>query len=53
VLEAYDAEHLGRPLFVAELPPWTAGSPFITPMEVNGRVYVGSSGSVSVFGLAP
>jgi hypothetical protein len=53
VLEAYDAEHLGRPLFVAELPAWTAGSPFVTPIEVNGRVYVGSSGSVSVFGLAP
>jgi hypothetical protein len=52
-LEAYDAERLGAPLFAANLPAWTAGSPHLTPMVANGRVYVGSSGSVSVFGLAP
>jgi outer membrane protein assembly factor BamB len=53
VLEAYDAERLGAPLFAARLPEWNAGSPHLTPMVANGRVYVGSSGSVSVFGLTP
>jgi outer membrane protein assembly factor BamB len=52
-LEGYDAEHLGAPLFSAQLPEWTGGSPHLTPMVANGRVYIGSSGSVSVFGLAP
>jgi hypothetical protein len=52
-LEAYDAEHLGAPLFTADAGSWTAGTPFLTPMQANGRVYVGSSGAVTVFGLAP
>jgi outer membrane protein assembly factor BamB len=51
-LDAYDAEKLGAPLFSAELPDYTAGSPKITPIAANGRVYIGTSGSVSVFGLA-
>jgi len=50
-LEAYDAEHLGAPLFAADAGSWTAGNPYLTPMQANGRVYVGSSGAVTVFGL--
>jgi outer membrane protein assembly factor BamB len=52
-LEAYDAERLGAPLFSAKLPPWNAGAPYLTAMVANGRVYVGTSKTVSVFGLAP
>ncbi|HEY9027637.1 MAG TPA: hypothetical protein VIP05_25315, partial [Burkholderiaceae bacterium] len=52
-LEAYDAEHLGAPLFTADAGTWAAGSAFLTPMEANGRVYVGSSGAVTIFGLTP
>jgi hypothetical protein len=52
-LEAYDAEHLGAPLFAANAGSWTSGRPFLTPLEANGRVYVAASGSVSVFGLTP
>jgi len=52
-LDAYDAEHLGAPLFSAELPDYTGGSPKLTPIAANGRVYIGTSGSVSVFGLTP
>jgi hypothetical protein len=52
-LEAYDAEHLGAPIFAASAGAWPKGNPFITPLEANGRVYVPSSGSVMVFGLTP
>jgi hypothetical protein len=52
-LEAYDADHLGAPLFSAPLPDWTAGGPLLTAMVANGKVYVGSAGTVTVFGLAP
>jgi hypothetical protein len=52
-LEAYDAEHLGAPIFSAAAGPWTAGRPFQTPMQANGRVYVPGSGTVTVFGLTP
>jgi hypothetical protein len=52
-LEAYDAEHLGAPLFSAKLPPWNAGAPYLTAMVANGKVYVGTSKNVSVFGLTP
>jgi hypothetical protein len=51
-LEAFDAEHLGTPLFTAAIPPWTAGSPFLTPMQANGRVVVGSSKAVAIYGLS-
>jgi hypothetical protein len=50
-LEAYDAEHLGAPIFTANAGTWAAGTPMLTPMQANGRVYVGSSGAVTVFGL--
>jgi hypothetical protein len=52
-LEAYDAEHLGAPIFSAAAGAWTAGRPFQTPMQANGRVYVPGSGTVTVFGLTP
>ncbi len=52
-LEAYDAEKLGAPIFSASAGSWSAGNAFLTPMEANGRVYVGASGTVTVFGLAP
>lgn len=52
-LEAYDADNLGAPIFAANAGSWTSGRPFITPQEANGRVYVGASGTVSVFGLTP
>jgi hypothetical protein len=51
-LEAYDAEHLGKAIFTSALPPWTAGSAFLTPMQANGRVVVGTSKAVVIFGLA-
>jgi hypothetical protein len=52
-LEAYDAEKLGAPIFAAAIGSWTSGSAFLTPMTANGRVYVGTSGQVAVFGLTP
>jgi hypothetical protein len=52
-LEAYDADKLGAPIFTAALGAWSSGAPFLTPMEANGRVYVGTTGQVVVFGLAP
>jgi hypothetical protein len=50
-LEAYDAATLGAPIFSASAGSWTAGRPFQTPMQANGRVYVPGSGTVTVFGL--
>jgi hypothetical protein len=52
-LEAYDAEHLGAPLYVASAGSWPSGNPLLTPLVANGRVYVPSAGAVSVFGLTP
>jgi hypothetical protein len=52
-LEAYDAEHLGTPIYAASAGAWPNGAPFLTPLEANGRVYVGSTGKVMVFGLTP
>lgn len=54
-LEAYDAVTLGAPVYAAGAGSW--GNPrnnaFVTPQVVNGRVYVGATNTVSVFGLAP
>lgn len=54
-LEAYDASNVSHLLFSAFAGNWnnTANNPFVTPLEANGRVYVGSAGNVAVFGLAP
>ena len=50
-LDAYDAQALGAPIFEGAFPPWSAGTAFLTPLVVNGKVYVGTSGGVAVFGL--
>jgi hypothetical protein len=54
-LEAYDAVALGIPLFAANAGTWSnkTGNAFVTPLEANGRVYVGSYKTVTVFGLTP
>lgn len=54
-LEAYDASKLGAPLFAATAGTWgnSANNAFVTPLEANGRVYVGTTGTVDVFGLTP
>ena len=52
-LEAYDAQALGAAIFSASIPSWTAGNAFLTPLQANGRVFVGSSSAVAIFGLAP
>lgn len=54
-LEAYDADTLGKPLYAATAGTWSnpENNAFLTAMEANGRVYVGSEKTVSVFGLAP
>ncbi len=52
-LEAYDANNLGAPIYLGatgNLSKTNAGI-FLTPMVANGRVYVATSGVVSVFGL--
>jgi hypothetical protein len=53
-LEAYDAVKLGAPLFRASVGYWSNtsdGNAYLTPLEANGRVYVGNYKTVSVFGL--
>ena len=53
-LEAYDASALGTPIYAAGAGTWNnvSNNAFVTPLEANGRVYVGAAGTVSVFGLA-
>jgi hypothetical protein len=52
-LEAYNADTLGAPIFAASAGTWSnkENNAFVTPLEANGRVYVGATGTVSVFGL--
>jgi hypothetical protein len=52
-LEAYDAAHLGAPIFKSEAGSWnvSSGNAFLSPLEANGRVYVGSVNQVAVFGM--
>jgi hypothetical protein len=55
VLHAYDATKLGSELYnsnqAASGRDQFAGNKFITPMVVNGRVYLGTPNGVAVFGL--
>jgi hypothetical protein len=55
VLHAYDARDLTRELYNSNQAPnsrdaFGAGNKFITPTIVNGRVYVGTTNGVAVFG---
>jgi hypothetical protein len=56
VLHAYDATNLSQELYNSSQAPsgrdaFGAGNKFITPMIVNGRVYVGTQTGVAAFGL--
>jgi hypothetical protein len=55
LIEAYDAELLGKPIFRAEVGGWSNpdGNPFLTPLEANGRVYAPAYKLVRVYGLTP
>jgi hypothetical protein len=55
-IEAYNATSLGHPIFSAQVGTWSntsEGNPFLTPMEVNGRVYAPGYKLVQVYGLTP
>jgi hypothetical protein len=56
VLHAYDATNLGRELYNSNQAAngrdhFGTGNKFITPMIANGKVYVGTTTGVGVFGL--
>jgi len=58
VLHAYDATNLGSELYNSSQAAggrdsFGNGNKFITPMIVNGKVYVGTPNGVAVFGLLP
>jgi hypothetical protein len=58
VLHAYDAASLGHELYnsnqaASSRDSFGNGNKFITPMIVNGKVYVGTQNGVAVFGLLP
>jgi hypothetical protein len=54
-LHAYDATNLARELYnsnqAGTRDQWGAGNKFITPMISRGKVYVGTTNGVAVFGL--
>ena len=55
ILHAYDANNLSRELYNSNQSgsrdQFGAGNKFITPTVVNGKVYVGTTSGVAVFGL--
>ena len=58
VLHAYDATNLATELYnstqaAGNRDAFGNGNKFITPMIVNGKVYVGTPSGVAVFGLLP
>jgi outer membrane protein assembly factor BamB len=58
VLHAYDASDLAHELYNSNQAPsgrdhFGAGNKFITPMVAHGKVYVGTTDGVGVFGLLP
>jgi outer membrane protein assembly factor BamB len=58
VLHAYDASNLAHELYNSNQAPagrdrFGAGNKFITPMIAHGKVYVGTTDGVGVFGLLP
>ena len=57
VLHAYDATDISRELYNSSQSgsrdQFGAGNKFITPVVVNGKVYVGTANGVAVFGVLP
>jgi outer membrane protein assembly factor BamB len=58
VLHAYDASDLAHELYNSNQNPsgrdhFGAGNKFITPMVAHGKVYIGTTDGVGVFGLLP
>jgi hypothetical protein len=58
VLHAYDASNLAHELYTSNQAPagrdhFGSGNKFITPMITHGKVYVGTTDGVGVFGLLP
>lgn len=58
VLHAYDPANLAHELYNSNQAPsgrdsFGNGNKFITPLVVNGKVYVGTQNGVAVFGLLP
>jgi hypothetical protein len=58
VLHAYSANNLGTELYNSSQAPggrdnFGNGNKYITPMIANGKVYVGTTNGVGVFGLLP
>jgi hypothetical protein len=58
VLHAYDATNLAHELYNSGQAPngrdgYGNGNKFVTPLIVNGKVYVGTQNGVAVFGLLP
>jgi hypothetical protein len=58
VLHAYDAANLATELYnsnqaASSRDHFGAGNKFITPIVANGRMYVGTTNGVAVFGLLP
>ena len=56
VLHAYDAANLGHELYNSNLPganrdQFGAGNKYITPTIADGKVFVGTTNAVAVFGL--
>lgn len=58
VLHAYDANNLSTELYNSKQAAnsrdrFGTGNKFITPMVANGKVYVGTTNSVGIFGFVP
>jgi hypothetical protein len=58
VLHAYDATNLANELYNSKQAPngrdsFGNGNKFLTPMVINGKVFVGTPTGVAVFGLLP
>ena len=58
ILRAYDATNLSNELYGSDLAPggrdqFGPGNKFVTPTVANGKVYLGTTNGVAVFGLLP
>jgi hypothetical protein len=58
VLHAYDATNLAKELYnsnqaAANRDSFGNGNKFLTPMIINGKVYVGTPSGVAIFGILP